>query len=470
MLQGGEPRPDPRDPFLAGAAGRCHDPVVWGNGLDAYVQVAPLDARHPRRDRGLPGRIPSSSTSSPRSPTSIRSSSSGRPRRSRRCSCTSSTRTPTFRSTGTCSAPWRSCSPIRSPSAPRSHQPDLTFLPGLQGIADIGSIVGSILDPQGNETYEQLGCVGLNTTTSTLAATIDIKQSSGYSGSLCTSGSQEYVAFWADSGSGYEYVGTTSVNVHDLASIPAGGVQYSAALPFPQALTQRQPCTDGPDTVAIRAVLSWATPPSDTDPYAVPVWGGHLEATVLIPPGEPVVPGGGPDLESIGNMPIGLIDQGTGLATGQSLATFVASACPFGGVVNFSGHVINPSGGVGGTGLSYRILISTNGGVTSTPMTAPFYVETNNWITAVQTSVLADTRLIRLGHLPRELRREHRRGRQPARPMDDRRQRTAVGRHGGSSGRDAARPRHAHVDAHPARQHRPVPGHGGDHHRWRLVR
>ena len=85
--------------------------------------------------------------------------------------------------------------------------------------------------------------------------------------------------------------GPASVNVHDISSIPAGGLQYSVALPFPQALTRRKPCQDGPLTVTIRAVLSWATPPSDTNPFAVPVWGGHLDAVVLIPPGQPVTGG-----------------------------------------------------------------------------------------------------------------------------------------------------------------------------------
>ncbi len=367
--------------------GGATDPVVWGNGVDAYVQVAPLTLGtltevlecleiplepHVLSEIANPEQIVEFGPAKPLTPLQLHE-------------LYRDTDIPQHRYLLGPVAQLLA-DPVALGAA--VDQPGLQLFPGLQGIAEIGSIVGSILDPQGNETYEQLGCIGLNPSTSALVATIDVKQSAGYSGSLCTSGSQEYVAFWADSGSGYEYVGTSSVNVHDLPSIPAGGVRYSAALPFPQALTQRRACTDGPNTVAIRAVLSWATPPSDTNPYAVPVWGGHLEATVLIPPGEPVMPGGGPDLESIGNMPIGLIDQGTGLATGQSLATFVATASPFGGVVNFSGHVINPSGGVGGTGLSYRILISTDGGVTSTPMTAPFHVETNNWITSVQTSVL----------------------------------------------------------------------------------
>jgi hypothetical protein len=261
-----------------------------------------------------------------------------------------------------------------------AKQPEFTLTPGLGDHVDLKAIIEALLDPQGDETYEQLGCVGFNPNTNTLVATIDIKLSSGYSGNLCSAGSSEYVAFWADWGSGYEYVGTTAVNVHDIASIPADHLHYSAALPFAQALTRRRPCTEGPNIVPVRAVLSWATPPSETDPYAVPVWGGHLETNVLITPGEPLT-GAGPDLESIGSMPLSLIDTGTGLATGQSLVSFIASECPFGGEIVFTGHVINPSGGVGGTGLQYRILISTNGGSTFTPMTEEFSVQQHNWLT-----------------------------------------------------------------------------------------
>jgi hypothetical protein len=268
------------------------------------------------------------------------------------------------------------------------NQSDFKLVPGLQGKVDVGALVGAVLDPQGDETYEQLGCVGLNTTTDELVATIDVKLSSGYSGDLCSTGSQEYVAFWVDWGAGYEYVGTTSVNVHDVATIPAEGLQYSAALPFAQALTRCQPCSDGPVTPQIRAVLSWGTPPSDSDPYAVPVWGGHLETNVLIAPGDPIT-GGGPVLESIGSMPVALIDQVTGLATGMSLVGFTAAACPFGGQINFTGHVLNPSTELfGGPGFQYRILISTNGGASFTPMTAPFDVETTTFPAVMSNTVL----------------------------------------------------------------------------------
>jgi hypothetical protein len=253
--------------------------------------------------------------------------------------------------------------------------PGFELFPSLEGV-DLGSLVKFVIDPQGDETYEQLGCVALNPTTDELVATLELKQPAGYSGGLCTAGSEEYVAFWVDWGGGFQYVGTSAVNVHDLSDIPASGLEYSASVAFPQALTMCQPCNDGPLTVTLRAVLSWNSPPSDTDPFAVPVWGGHVEATTMIPPGEPVA-GGGPVLESIGSMPVALISSLTGLASGTSLvpAIGVANACPFGGALEFTGHVINPSTGLfGGAGFQYRILVSTNGGLTSTPMTDPFDV------------------------------------------------------------------------------------------------
>jgi hypothetical protein len=262
-------------------------------------------------------------------------------------------------------------------SAALQH-PDIELLQGLGGIVDVGSLIGSILDPQGNETYEQLGCVALNGATDELVATIEIKQPDGFSGGLCTTGSLEYVAFWADWGAGFQYVGTTAVNVHDISTIPAGGLQYSAALLFPQALTQCQPCGDGPLAIVVRAVLSWNTPPSTTNPYAVPVWGGHLEVGCLIPPGETISAAGGSLLESIGSMPVSLISDVTGLANGPSLVAFVATSSPFGGDIVFTGHVVNPATGVfGGTGIQYQILVSTDGGATSTPMNQPIQITTS---------------------------------------------------------------------------------------------
>jgi DNA uptake protein ComE-like DNA-binding protein len=269
-------------------------------------------------------------------------------------------------------------------------QAEADVFPGLQGIVDIESIVKVVLDPQGDQTFEQIGCVGLNTNSSELVATIDVKLPSGYSGDLCWAGSNENVAFWVDWGAGWNYVGTTAVRVHDIASIPADGLRYSAALPFADALTQRQPCGLGAKMARIRAVLSWGALPSNVNPYAVPVWGGHLETNVLIPPGQPVV-AGGPVLESIGSMPVAAINAVTGLADGPSIPGFVADDSPFGGSINFGGWVVNPAGQFGGPGIQYRVLLSTNNGATSTPMTTPFTVRTMNVSTGTQSAPITQT-------------------------------------------------------------------------------
>lgn len=79
----------------------------------------------------------------------------------------------------------------------RLADPSFQLFQGLENV-DIAKLVAVIVDPQGNVTYEQIGCVGLNPRTTELVATIDVKLSSGYSGGLCTAGSYEYVAFWVD--------------------------------------------------------------------------------------------------------------------------------------------------------------------------------------------------------------------------------------------------------------------------------
>ena len=85
-----------------------------------------------------------------------------------------------------------------------------------------GTVPDSILQPQsdikGNNSYEDLACVGLNTPLDRLEAVIHIKKNGGYSGGICTNGSIEWVRFyvdlhdngiWHDAGLGW-------VRVHDI--------------------------------------------------------------------------------------------------------------------------------------------------------------------------------------------------------------------------------------------------------------
>jgi len=227
------------------------------------------------------------------------------------------------------------------------------------GIPDINlaDLIEDLLNTDGDTTYEELDCVGLNTNLSQLVGVINVKLNSGYSGGPCFAGSQEYVAFWVDWGSSWEYAGTTSVTVHDYSSIPAGGLQYSVFLPV-DVTSHQQPCDDGPKTAKVRAVLSWNVPPSTTDPYAPVTWGNSDETLVLINPGPVIGPGEQiPFLSRVGDIDESLIN-GSGLITDaytlETGAHYVNA--PFGGVIKLAGFISNPA-----PGMKYRIMKKPHG-------------------------------------------------------------------------------------------------------------
>jgi hypothetical protein len=215
----------------------------------------------------------------------------------------------------------------------------------------------------GNTYYEQLECLGLDLALPRMVATITVKQPNGYNGGLCTAGSTEYVAFWADLGTdcSLSYLGTAQISVHDIASIPPDGLQYAAVLPVDLSQIQR-PCGE-PFIMRVRAVLSWAVPPSTTDPDAVPYWGNVLDAHVQVP----VLAEGagtGPNIFCIGGIGVQSIDSsydpatqttsGTGLTDPGANFLFnglttSSLACPFGGVVVINGAPV-PGG-------SYRVQV-----------------------------------------------------------------------------------------------------------------
>lgn len=232
----------------------------------------------------------------------------------------------------------------------------------------------------GNTMYEQLYCLGLEYSLESLVATFHIKLPSGYSGSLCQSGSTEYVAFWSDWNSndctlpnlGLSYLGTVQVNVHDIQDIPKDGISYSAILPVDFQSLLRS--CESPHIARVRAVLSWSSPPSTTDPNWVPYWGNIIDAHVQIPPG---VPNLGPTIEGIGGVYIGGIDTnpitGTGLTlSGAFFLSGVVSdtGCPFGSRIDIQGKAPPNPGNV-----SYRIRVLQVGNAgTGTIVTSPFNV------------------------------------------------------------------------------------------------
>jgi hypothetical protein len=148
---------------------------------------------------------------------------------------------------------------------------------------DLPSVVNAWLNTNRSTDYEQLYCIGLDPDTGQLTCVLTVRQGSGYSGGPCTAGSREYVAFWVDRGSGFQYEGTASVAVYDFGWLPPAGLEYNISLPV-DLLSQMQPCNEGAKTVKVRAVLSWNTPPSTRDPNAPVVWGNRIESRISIPP------------------------------------------------------------------------------------------------------------------------------------------------------------------------------------------
>lgn len=236
--------------------------------------------------------------------------------------------------------------------------------------------VAELEKTKGNVNYEELNCLGLDPNANRLVATFEVKKSSGYSGDLCSPGSIEYIAFWADWDDNcvWTYLGTAKVRVHDIASIPATGLHYAALLNV-DLDPLRRPCTE-PRIARIRAVLSWSSPPSTTDADAVPYWGNRIDAHIEIPRGQLVA---SPHLSIIGGIGVADIDT---LATGMTLsgAKFALTgaladpwlgtrACPFAGQVVIQAPAKPTAQPVGSR---YRIMARQVIGGTEQPVTTPF--------------------------------------------------------------------------------------------------
>ena len=223
---------------------------------------------------------------------------------------------------------------------------------------DLSAIVDAFEDTAANVGYEEIECIGLDTDLERLVATFRVKRATGYSGDLCSAGSLEHVAFWADwdDDCTWTYLGTATVNVHDIASIPAEGLAYSAVLPVDLKAIRRR-CEE-PRIARVRAVLSWAVAPSTTDPDALTTWGNRLDTHVQVKPGEAI---GAPQaiITAIGGIGLPYIDTAGdgmtwpfvhfasfGLQWADPWGTH-GRKCPFGGLVKIQGPSF--------TGFKYRL-------------------------------------------------------------------------------------------------------------------
>lgn len=242
------------------------------------------------------------------------------------------------------------------------------------------AILEALQQTKGNVNYEELDCLGLDYNQEWLVATITIKRPVGYLGNLCQQGSKEYVAFWADWDNSCQWVyqGTTAIEVHDIPGIPADGLHYTAVLKV-NPDEYRQLC-EKPQIARIRAVMSWNTPPSTTDPDDVPYWGNRLDTHVQLKPGRPHT-GDGPEIAIIGGISVSQIDIfGNGMTTPNAVFALYGSAadpyvpsrrCPFGGRVHVQAYAPPLFSALG---YKYRVLARKVGTLAEIPVTTPFQI------------------------------------------------------------------------------------------------
>jgi len=230
----------------------------------------------------------------------------------------------------------------------------------------------------GDTTYEELSCLGLDYNRDLLVATFATKQDSGFGSALCGPGSTEYVAFWVDYDDTcqWSYAGTAQQPVFSLDPLPSGGLHYWVAVPA--RLAEHYRGCQQPKVARVRAVLSWATPPSTTDPYAMPRWGNAVEAHIEVAPSRPV--SDGPEIDLIGGIPVDQIDtSASGLTLpwakfglwGSHADPWVPSRqCPFGGTLTVNADVPDS---FSDTGKQYRLLWRPAGSSSAgNPVTDPF--------------------------------------------------------------------------------------------------
>lgn len=249
---------------------------------------------------------------------------------------------------------------------------------------DWSALVDLLADGKGDTTYEELECLGLDNFARQLVATFRVKRPTGFSGPPCSPGSTEYVAFWADFDDDCRptYLGTVPVAAHDYITMPGGGLSYAAVLPVDLDAYRR--LCDQPGIHRVRAVLSWNTPPSTTDPDLVPFWGNRIDTHVHVLPGRPY--DGVARLSIVGGVDTDEINAATGVTLpvahiSYNGAVLDSRGCPFAGRVTVHGP--NDPALVGTT---YRLNVrNVTAGGSAKPLLDPFFVSPvigpGSWVT-----------------------------------------------------------------------------------------
>jgi hypothetical protein len=238
---------------------------------------------------------------------------------------------------------------------------------------DLAAVSDFVINSKYNTSFEELTCVGLNREINELHGAIHVKRPNGYMGDLCSIGSREYVAFYMDFGAGWKYMGTSSVQVHDIAEMPKDGLMYNIYLPVNLTPWQKAYCQAG--IAKVRGILSWNILPPPNDPNYVAPWGDTEECQVEIKPlPKGVVDPVTPVISTLGGIEVDKINA-SGIANGQStiVPAIKGIDSPFDGLILFGGII-----GSALPGSKYRILVQEPGSLIFQPNTSSFTVNVTN--------------------------------------------------------------------------------------------
>ncbi|WP_343675262.1 hypothetical protein [Chitinophaga sp.] len=145
-----------------------------------------------------------------------------------------------------------------------------------------------------------------------------------------------------------KYLGTASVRVHDISNISDDGLYYNVDLPI-NLKGHIKSCVT-PNIIRVRAVLSWSSLPSTTNPDALNTWGNRLDAVVQIRPSQAAHVEA--ELTLVGSVDRDAIDPVSFLVNAATVSPNRNNNRPYGGWVGFNG-IINRNGFNGV--IKYRI-------------------------------------------------------------------------------------------------------------------
>jgi hypothetical protein len=144
-----------------------------------------------------------------------------------------------------------------------------------------------VIQPKSNTHWEEIKCIGYNPEMRRLEAIVDIKQSTGYSGGLCTNASHEYVRFFVDfkDAGGFRDMGMASFKSADISDAPPGPqhpLSYMVYLYINDEQYRR--FTDCKHAVipTMRAILSWNVVPTPNTPSYPPHYGNVRDADIQL--------------------------------------------------------------------------------------------------------------------------------------------------------------------------------------------